>query len=273
MRNPDHPFFGACRNLSNALGEWAAIPDGNPLTQLIWATVMRSHNTFDSIGHLLGNEFDTQAAMLCRPLFEDMVVAHWLDYNRDDPKWLVQRFFRHREALTLAQADLQERYRWPLGPPLSDLDTARSRQNELGQEFKGGARRDWWDPGEDGHGGGRPIGLAGVASILEDAAERHERFHPRFAGGEEALLRRWEAVIVRWYSQQLHHTAIGLPFQPHPDGPVQLPVDQGASYRVLFSAYWMYGQQIYLLFEHLGNDAEQFNTLFFDGLRALGGAV
>jgi hypothetical protein len=112
-----------------------------------------------------------------------------------------------------------------------------------------------------------------VAALLEEAAERHERFHPRFAGGQEALLRRWEAVIVRWYSQQLHHTAIGLPFQPHPEGPVELPADEAASGRVLFTAYWMYGQQVYLLHEHLDREADTFNALFFEGLRAFNAPV
>jgi hypothetical protein len=51
-------------------------------------------------------------------------------------------------------------------------EALKSRQNELGSEFKGGVR-DWWDPGKGGD-----IGLSGVARILEDAALRHERYDP-----------------------------------------------------------------------------------------------
>jgi hypothetical protein len=145
----------------------------------------------------------------------------------------------------------------------------RGRQNELGSEFKG-ARRDWWDPGEDGRGGGRPAGLSQIVAILEDAALSKQRYDPRFGGGEEPLLRRWDEVFNRWYAQQLHHTAIGLPFQPQPEGPVVLGSDEAATFaafRILLTAYWMYGQQIFLLYEHFGGDMTEYQGVFLDGLR------
>lgn len=135
-------MFQAGRRLSEWLDE-IAIAHGDPLGQVIWATALRSGETYAAISHLIGNEFDTQAAMLCRPLLEDMVVAHWLSYNRDDPDWLVERFFRQREALALVQLDLERKYGWPLGPPLvPDREALKPRQNELLREFKGGVR-DW----------------------------------------------------------------------------------------------------------------------------------
>jgi hypothetical protein len=47
--------------------------------------------------------FKETSAILARPLFEDMIVARWIDYNRDDAGWLVDRFFKHREAVGLDQ--------------------------------------------------------------------------------------------------------------------------------------------------------------------------
>jgi hypothetical protein len=114
-----------------------------------------------------------------------------------------------------------------------------------------------------------------VARILEEAAIKHERFAPRFGGGEEPLLTRWEEVLNRWYAQQLHHTAIGLPFQP---GPMGIAVADeaaiaSAAFRILFTAYWMYGQQIFLVYEHFGGDISSYETMFLQGLREHGTVI
>jgi hypothetical protein len=37
--------------------------------------------------------FKETSAVLARPLFEDMIVARWIDFNRDDAGWLVDRLF------------------------------------------------------------------------------------------------------------------------------------------------------------------------------------
>ena len=90
------------------------------------------------------------------------------------------------------------------------------------------------------------------------------------AAAKNPLLRRWDEVFNRWYAQQLHHTAIGLPFQPQPEGPVAFGSDEAATFaafRILFTAYWMYGQQIFLLYEHFGGDMTEYEGLFLDGLR------
>jgi hypothetical protein len=47
--------------------------------------------------------FKETSAVLARPLFEDMSVARWIAYNRDDAGWLVDRCFEHREAIGLDQ--------------------------------------------------------------------------------------------------------------------------------------------------------------------------
>jgi hypothetical protein len=274
LRDPDDPVFQAGRAISEVIEGEIAIPNDRPLTQLIWATIWRSKRTFEAISHMLGQEFDTQAAMLARSLFEDMVVAHWLDYNRDDPDWLVDRFFKHRDAMALDQIDVNAQFQFGTGPLIvPDSKELRSKKNALGREFSGRARRDWWDPGSDGRGGGAPKGIRGVAAILEDAAARQERFHPRFAGGQDALLGAFEGVILNWFSKQLHHTAIGLPFQPQPTGPITQHQDPHAAFRVFFTAYWTYGQQVYLLFEHLDRDVTAYDHLFIQGLIQIGAVI
>jgi len=272
MRDSNDPALQAGRRLSEYIVGTAAVPHDDAFSQILLATIIRSKRTFDAISHLVGNELDTQAAMLARPLFEDMVVAHWLDYNRSDPDWLVDRFFTHRDAMALDQLEMEKRYRWSLGAPLTSTpeDELRRRQNELGKAFRGRARRDWWDPGTQGHGIGQPIGLEGLVQILEDAALRHERYDPRFAGGQEPMLRKMEAILVSWFSRQLHHTAVGLPFQPQPTGAPSLINDPIVGWRTLFSAYWSYGQQVYLLHDHFGWDVTAYDDLFIEGLIQIG---
>jgi hypothetical protein len=271
VRDANDPVLVAARTLNDAIRGHAAVPNAAPFGQLIWATFIRSKRTYEAIVHLLSHEFDTQAAMLCRPLFEDMLVGHWLELNRDDPCWLVERFFRHRDAMALDQLALERAFGLNVGPPLApDTHELRAQQNALGQEFKAHARRDWWDLGNEGRGVGRPIGVEGIAGLLEDAAAQHQRFDPRFAGGERPMLRQLEAVILRWFSRQLHHTALGLPFQPRHDGPIEPRNDGAGPIRILFTAYWTFGQQGYLLLEHLEQDTRDYEKTFLEGLVVIG---
>jgi hypothetical protein len=138
MRDSTDPALQAGKRLAEVLrGQPAPVPHNDPLAQIVWATVMRSKQTFDAISHMVGNELDYQAAMLARPLFEDMVIAHWVDYNRDDPDWLVQRFFDHRDAMALDQKAMEKQVGWSLGTPLTSTPDKelRSRQNELGKDI------------------------------------------------------------------------------------------------------------------------------------------
>lgn len=240
--------------------------------QLVVGTVKRSFDTFTSICGVLYDEKPIQAAMLCRPLFEDVVVTHWLLYNDADPWWLVERFCRQREAIALYQEKVAIRTDWSTGPPLiADTSKLEARQNELGKEFGGEAQRDWWDPCTEGQGKGRAIGLRGVAAILEDAAATHHRFDPRFAGGDEPVLRRMELVVSKWLSQSIHHTAIGLPIDIPGDNlpPTQAP---DRSYLVTFTAYWLFAQQLYGLHELYGRHSTELDRLVYDGLKDRFGA-
>jgi hypothetical protein len=240
----------------------AEFPIESPLHQIVIATVLRSVETFTAELQLLEHEQPIQAGMLARPLFEDLVVAHWLVYNRTDPDWLVDRFFRHRDAVALHQERVEGDTGWLLGPRLPAGQRLKSRQNELAREFGPEAQKDWWDPGEDTKGNGKPIGIRGVCKILEEAAAHGEMFTPRLAGGAEPLLRRLERAALKWFHQLLHHTAVGLPAQPMTDGVPHATRD--SSDQVLFISGWMFAQQGLLLGDLYGwnSDAEDFQMLF-----------
>jgi hypothetical protein len=146
------------------------------------------------------------------------------------------------------------------GTWVGPLRAPRRQQNALFNEFGGEAQKDWWDPGSDGKGAGKPIGLRGVAQRLEVEAASGGLFAVRFAGGREAILTRMEVVVHKWLTQFLHHTALGLPFAMTAEGiPGQL-TDPSAT--VLFAAVWIFGQQIYLLHDLHGRDTTDFNEVF-----------
>jgi hypothetical protein len=231
-----------------------------PFRQIVVSTVFRSTNTYEAILRLVEEELDAQAAMLARPLFEDLLVAHWLVLNRDDCDWLVERFFRHRDAMALYKAQLEATTDWSVGPDLPSDPSARAKQNQLVKEFGAEARRNWWDPGSEGRGRGRDVGLRGIAEELENAAAEERMFHPRFAGGDEALLQRFERTALKWFTQFVHHTAAGLPFQPMPDGETEETPD--GVHQTLFISGWAYAQQAYLLHDLYAIDTFEFEHLF-----------
>jgi hypothetical protein len=141
-----------------------------PLQQLVVATFMRSQDTYTGILSLLLDDLPTQAAMLARSLFEDLVVGHWLVFNADDVDWLIQRFHDHHDAIGLYQCRLDQQTGWRIGEPILDSpDAVEPRAEALRDAYGPEATGNWWDPGRKGGGDGRAIGLRGVAGILEDA--------------------------------------------------------------------------------------------------------
>ena len=184
--------------------------------------------------------------MLTRSLFEDVIVAHWLVFNYDDPDWLAARFLRQREAIALHQQTLEKEMKMGMGVPLPAPDDLGKRAQALRGEFRHDARRDWWDPARR-RGNGKDVGIRKIAKELEQAAAEHKMFHPRFAGGDAAVLTKTERVVNKWLSQCTHHTAIGLPFTPVNDEEIEVPEDPMLT--VAFRAAWLYAQQVYLLQE------------------------
>lgn len=218
---------------------------------LIFATVARSGRSFDGICKLLRAGLAVQAAMLCRTLFEDMIVGHWLLYNQGDHDWLVDRFLRHREAIALHKERIRDATGGAaMGPPLTVADDVRSREKALCDEFGKEAQWDWWDPGRRGRGKGRPVGIRKLVNTLEDAAAERRMFHPRFAGGEKALLRMFDKVTYKWLNQCIHHTTVGLPFTPTVTGKIEKSPDPMLI--VSWHASWLFTQQAYLAHDATG---------------------
>ena len=243
-----------------------------PFDQILHGTFTRSRDTFAATYNLVAQGYPVQAAMLVRSLFEDVIVAHWLVLNHEDPNWLTARFQRHRDAMTLHQDRLQRETGWHLGRTLADASALKTQQNALSKEFGGEAQRDWWDPRSNGDGTGDPLGLRGIAQRLEKSAESGGLFRIRLAGGQEPLLARMELVVHKWLTQFLHHTALGLPFALTARGEPELLSDP--SEIVMFAATWMFAQQIYLLHDVDGRDQSELNKLFqaclIDGFGHLG---
>ena len=228
---------------------------------LIYATISRSARTFRGICLLLHAALPVQAAILTRTLYEDVIISHWLLFNHKDPDWLVERFLRHREAIALHQRKLQQQTGWAMGPPIPAAEDLEARAEQLRQEFGKEAQWDWWDPGRQGKGQGKRVGLRKIAGRLEEAAEEHKMFHPRLAGGEEPLIRRVDLVVNKWLSQCVHHTTLGLPFTPVDDSNVEL---SGAIPElVAFNASWLFAQQVYLLFDINQEGYERIDKAWF----------
>jgi hypothetical protein len=59
------------------------------------------------------------SAVLARPLFEDMIVARWIDFNRDDAGWLVDRLFKHQKRWGLARFEMGSCHAFGTGPLLT----------------------------------------------------------------------------------------------------------------------------------------------------------
>jgi hypothetical protein len=233
----------------------------NNFYALVYATVVRSSRTYEGIYALLRAGLAVQAAMLTRSLFEDVVVSHWMALNQEDQDWLADRFLRHREAIALHQRRLFSDTSFTMGPMLSAPDDLEDRADDLIAEFGKQATRDWWDPGKEGRGQGNPVGIRKIVVRLERVAAERNRFHPRFAGGEEPLLERIDRTIHKWLSQCVHHTALGLPFAPVNEDEAEVPPDPLLI--VGFSASWLFAQQIYLIHELNHAPCEKIDTVWY----------
>lgn len=227
---------------------------------VFYATIARSTRTFEGICLLLKRGLAAQAAMLTRSLFEDVIVAHWLIFKHEDRDWLAGRFLRHREAIALHQRTLEQELGLTMAPPMRVPDGLSKRASGLRDEFRAEATRNWWDPGEEGQGKGRELGIRKIAEELEQAATEHKMFHPRFAGGDAAVLTKTERVVNKWMTQCLHHTAVGLPFTPISDE--EFEVSEDPMLGVAFRAAWLYSQQVYLLQEIQGRNLRPVETIW-----------
>lgn len=244
----------ACESIGTYLDGRQLMTDTH-MEQIIGGTVARAKETFRAMCFLAEQRQTIQAAMLCRSIFEDMVVAHWLALHEDDPDFLVRRYIDHLDAIRLNEATTTEKHGWP-APDVSDLS---GREDELRREFGGHAQRSWWAVRRNGN----PITMPEVITELEQA----QRFYPRLRG-EKPVLREMFEKAQKWNNQLLHHTPAGMPIRLNRDNPLRpLPAPTPAVPMVVFSAYWSYGQLVYLVLDIVPNqDWRPFESVFLQGL-------
>jgi hypothetical protein len=130
--------------------------------------------------------------MLCRSIFEDMVVAHWLVLHEDEPEFLTRRFLDHLDAIRLNEATTTEAFAWEP----QDVSDLMGREKELRAEFGDHAQRYWWAVRRDG----RPISMPEVVTTLEASP----RYHPRLKG-ETPVLRHMFEKAQKWNNQLLRN--------------------------------------------------------------------
>jgi len=220
----------------------------SPLEQLVYGTYSRAVGTFQAIVLLTSADLAQQGAMLVRPLFEDMVVAHWLVLHDDDPDWLIDRFLDHRDAMRLQEATSRGSHGWE-DVDISDL---AGREEALRAQFGAHAQRDR---------AGKRVDMATVVGELSAA----KRFRPRLRGEEPVLLQFFD-IVNRFATRHLHHTPVGLELQIVRGERVPAFVPLPNEIDVLFAAYWIHAQLVYLVLEVAGGDATDFERRFLHGL-------
>jgi hypothetical protein len=225
------------------------------MEQIVAGTTARAQETFFAIYQLTRARQTIQAAMLCRSLFEDMVVAHWIALHEDDPEFLVNRYLDHLDAMRLNEAATARRH--GVEPP--DISDLAGREDDLKDEFGAYAQRDWWGIRRDGS----KINMPELVTELEEA----ERFHPRMRG-EKPVLREMYEKAQKWNTQLLHHTAAGMPVALNREDqrkPRALPTP--AELTVLGQAYWVHAQLVILVLDIVPNqDWREFEAIFLRGL-------
>jgi hypothetical protein len=95
--------IAACKELLEfAISEvqnWSGRPVKRGADRIILFEAARATKTFDAIIRLCELGFGEQAVMLNRPLFEGMVVAHWVPDHRREAVGLFTRFARYSALL------------------------------------------------------------------------------------------------------------------------------------------------------------------------------
>jgi hypothetical protein len=242
----------ACKAIGAVLASADLVADTH-LQQLVGGTFARSLDTFAAIVALVEQDLTTQAAMLLRPLFEDMAVAHWLVLNEADADYFIQRFLRHCRALAVAAHTTYGERGWeaPGDPPHEDEASA------LRAEFGRYATEDWWGKRPDGS-------TVGMRDLVAEIANS-DRFDPRLKGETSAVEDLYSTVTV-WASKTLHHTGMGVPIRLDEGGGRPRSLTPPVPVQVLFPAYWVFAQLVYLVHEVQGWDFREFEALFIGEL-------
>jgi hypothetical protein len=261
---PEGAVFAALVSVGGHLSKF--IDDGDwqpstPLERLVMDSVVRGRSTYETIVELASRDRVAQAALLAPSLFEDMVVANWLVLHGDDPRWLLEQFADHRDALRHYQAQVRAAASAVLDEANApDLD---GRGSDLRSRFGVYAERPWWSIDREG----RPVTVSELVERLAAA----EQFHPRLRG-ETRILEEQYATMRMWAQALQHSSTRG---ESGADAPGEQPSATGPNaVVVLFSSYWVFGQLIYAALG-LGAPAAiaHFERLFLAGLAVFGEAV
>jgi hypothetical protein len=235
---------------------------GAGAAQIVTATTARMLESTRAIAGLIHSGLPVQAAMLLRPLFEDMVISHWL-VDQGDPEFLVDRFLDQQDAIALHQRRLARETGWSVGTPVRpDVSAILERERDLIKTFGRAVTHDWWAIDAEGS----RVGFREVLQRLEESP----RYVARFAG-PEPLLVRWYRVVQKVAHQHQHNTPVGLQIHLVRGDLTPAPYsDRTLPFYVLFCTYWTLAQQIYLQLLVEGYDAAPFNRLFADGFNTFG---
>jgi hypothetical protein len=230
--------------------------------QIVTATTARLLDTTRAIAGLIHSDLPVQAAMLVRPLFEDMVISHWL-VDQTDPELLVDRFLDQQDAIALHQRRLALDTGWNVGTPVRvDVSAILEREREFIKTFGRAVTHDWWAIDADGS----RVGFREVLQHLEASP----RYVARFAGAEPLLLR-WYRIVQKVAHQHQRNTPVGLQIRLTRGDPTPAAYsDETLAFYVLFCTYWTLAQQIYLQLFVEGYDAAGFHRLFADGFKTFG---
>lgn len=244
--------FDACAAIANWTNGRVFYLDDDT-QRIVCGTLVRSKDTFRAIvDRLVTDELVPQAAMLCRSLFEDMVVTHWLVANRPEEQFLVDRFHDHLDAMRLNEARAKHGLGWIDAPDIFDL---RGKGERLIRDFGTHAERDWWGIDQNGE----RINMPALVRRLEGV----ERFGPRMKG-EEPILQQMYSTVQKWNTQLLHHTAFGIPLWIPRDGSLPHEVAPPDVHAIYVQAFWTFAQIVYVTIDVAGLDAylESFEAVF-----------
>jgi hypothetical protein len=246
--------LAACEEIGTYLGGVKLMTD-TYMDQIVAGTVARAKETFRAMCFLASEGQSIQAAMLCRSIFEDMVVAHWLVLHEENPDFLTRRYIDHLDAIRLNEATTTEAFGWEP----QDVSDLRGREKSLRDEFGDHAQRYWWAVRRNGH----PISMPEVVTELE----KSPRYQPRLKG-ETPVLRHMFEKAQKWNNQLLHHTPAGMPVRlnrEEPLKPIAAPTPSVPT--VVLPAYWSFGQLVYLVLDVVPNqDWRPFESVFLRGL-------
>lgn len=206
------------------------IDDGRGEDLLIVSLFVRTFATYSALVELLTLGYGTQAAMLNRSLFEDMVDLHWI---RAEPALALQRIAEHHEHSKMILGDTLAKYpAWYADIPLEKADQARRK--ELNAIFTPYGTRSWTN------------------------LNTHDRLTAaigQWPGPEEQHTVRWMYDIpYRESNQALHVTSQSLSDLVQSNGPGGLVLSFGPDTSMLKRAvtlgYWTFVQSVGLHLTH-----------------------